>query len=262
MRRISGKHYSLPVPVPVLAVLGAAGVVVALIVALQILERRRLADRDAGFARDAASRGWHYTSHRVRTTRTERWQGMGLGGPWTLEIVEHRGRKRPAQRITRWWNGPAEASTPAGTPVVLLVALGDEVSRPLQALSGDGAIARLAAGAMRMALDVAIGMRFGATAGLDGRALEWLDRETPIVGGYTVLADDPAEVGRRLTPARLAAIRQAFAPGAWDDGAVRHPWIAFAGDRVAIAGMSRLSPRLADVEALVQAGGLVAQARG
>lgn len=248
-------------PVPVLAVLGAVVVVIALIVGLAVLERRRLAARDVELARDAAQRGWHFTSTTARGTRTERWQGMGFAGPWTAEIVEHRGRKRPTLRISRWWNGAADAVPPTGAPILLLISLGDDIGRPLAAATDGGLLAQMMAGAVRMGLAFAVDHRFGPQGSVQGRELHRVDQARPIVDGFAVLSDQPAEATRRLTPGLVAAIRQAFPPGAWDDGPIPHPWISLAGDRVVIAAMSRLAPRASDVAALVQAGVLVAQHR-
>lgn len=248
-------------PVPLLAVLGAAAVVVALVVGLVLFERRRLAARDADFGREAAQRGWRYTSGRFREGRTERWQGLGLGGPWTLEVVERSRRKRQAVRITRWWNAGPDAA-PATGPLVLLVARGDEMVGPIDAATSGGMLAELLAGAAQMGLAFAVDYRFGPVGALSGRTLERVDEAQPIVEGFAVLSDDPAGARRRLTPDLVAALRLALPPAAWTDGAIRQPWVSLAGDRLVIAGTSRLAPRIADIAALVQAGGQVAQRLG
>jgi hypothetical protein len=254
------------VPVPALVVLGAIGLVAVLVAVLLRMERRRLAARDADLARDAAQRGWRYEASKLRGRRTERWQGTGPSGPWTAEVVEQRRRKGPPTCFCRWWNGAADASPPTAGPVILLMALGEEVAAPFTlapggAAPGDGVLAGVLGGALRMALAMALDFRFGASSSLSAFQLQRVDRDRPIVDGYAVLSDDPARVTARLTPGFVAAVRQALPPRVWNDGPIRHPWIGLAGDRVAVAGVSRREPRAIDVAALVQAGGLLAQHR-
>ena len=255
-------------PVPALVVLGAIGLVAVLVAALLRMERRRQAARDADLAGDAARRGWRYEAWRVRGKRTERWQGIAASGPWTADVVEQRRRqqKGPTLRYCRWWNGPPDAPPPAAGPVILLLGLGDEAAAPFTVSPGGGAIAGALAGAadgaLRIALAMALDFRFGPSASLSAFPLRRVDPDRPIVDGYAVLADDPAAAAARLTPGFVAVVRQALPPDTWHDGPIRRPWVALAGDRVAVAGVARREPRAADVAALVQAGGLIAQHRG
>lgn len=258
-------------PVPALVVLGAIGLVAVLVAVLLRMERRRLAARDVDLARDAAQRGWRYESTRIRGKLTARWQGPGFtasgpGGSWTAEVNEQRRRKGATLHYCRWWNGPADAQPPAAGPVILLMALGDELAAPFTVAPGGGALASTLAGvgggALRIALAMALDFRFGPSASLSAFPLQRVDPDRPIIDGYAVLSDDPAAAAARLTPGFVAAVGQALPAALWDDGPIRRPWVSLAGDRVAVAGVSRLEPRAIDVAALVQAGGLLAQHRG
>ena len=250
-------------PVPALAVIGGAILLLAFVIALQILERRRLAARDEAFTREAAMRGWRYSSTARPGTRWERWQGAGLAGPWSVEITEHRGRKRPALRVMRWWNGGADAPGPTAGPIILLLPIGDETRLPLQSGAlGTGVLGRMAEGAARMALAMGVDHHFGPLGSIQGRTLERLDADQPMIEGFAVLADPEDEARRRLTPDLVAALRRAFPAAGWPGRAIHQPWVTVHGDRVAIACVSRLAPTAADVAALVEAGTLVAGARG
>ena len=137
-------------PVPVLAVAGAVAAIVFIVVALSVLESRRLEARREAFTREAAQRGWRYASRMEAGTRTERFEGSGLAGPWTAEVIERRGRKRPGVRLMRWWNAPADAPPPAG-PFLLMLAVEAEQRLPEEEPAA-GALARLAARTVQMAL--------------------------------------------------------------------------------------------------------------
>jgi hypothetical protein len=245
-------------PLPVLPVVGAIAAIVAVIVLLLVLERRRLASRREAFAREAAQRGWRHTVADARGTRVDRFQGTSLAGSWTADVVERRGRKRPGVRLLRWWNGAAEVS-PSPSPVVLLLPMSGTTGLPLDpGTIGTGVFASLAQRAVQAALAFGMSHHFGALADVRGRELHRLDTEAPMVEGFAVLADQPDDARRRLTPGLLGVLRQTFRPGVWAGRAIDQPWITVAGDRIAIACVSHRLPQAADVAALAEAGSTVA----
>jgi hypothetical protein len=248
-------------PVPVLPVVGAVAAIVAFVVLLLVLERRRLSARRDAFAREASQRGWRHAVADVRGTRIDRFQGTSLAGSWTAEVVERRGRKRPGVRLLRWWNGAPEAPQAPG-PVVLLLPMSGRTGLPLdQDTLGTGVFARLAHRAVQAALAFGMSHHFGALTDLRGRELHRLDAEAPLVDGYAVLADQPDDARRRLTPGLLGVLRQAFRPDAWTGRAIDQPWVTLAGDRIAIACVSQRVPVAQDVASLVEAGSTVARWR-
>jgi hypothetical protein len=252
-------NYSLAVPDPVLPAVGAVVVIIACIVALVALERRRTAARREAFAQEAARRGWRHAAADVRGRRVDRFQGTSLAGAWTAEVVERHGRKRPGVRLLRWWNGDPDAVASPSESIVLLVPSGAESRLPLGAGAlGDGVVARMAETAARAALAFGVDHHFGPLASIKGRVLHRLDMDGPIVDGFVVLSDAPDEARRRLTPGRLGVLRQALRPGAWDGRAIPRPWVTLAGDRLAIAVVSQSLPTAADVAALADAGAAIA----
>jgi hypothetical protein len=248
-------------PVPVLPVVGAIAAIVAIVVLLQMLEHRRLAVRRDEFAREASQRGWRHTVADVPGTRIDRFQGTSLSGGWTAEVVERRGRKRPGIRLLRWWNGAAETPAPPG-PVVLLLPMSGKTGLPLDKDTiGTGVFARMAHRAVQAALAFGMSHHFGALSDVRGRELQRLDAEAPLIEGFAVLADQPDEARRRLTPGLLGVLRQAFRPDGWKGRSIDQPWVTLAGDRIAIACVSQRLPHAADVAALVEAGSAVARWR-
>ena len=248
-------------PVPVLPVVGAIAAIVLFVVLLLVLEHRRRAARREAFARDASHRGWRHTVADARGTRIDRFQGTSLAGSWTADVVERPGRKRPGVRVLRWWNGAADGPPPAG-PVMLLLPMGGEGGVPLDrvadAARGTGTFARLAQRAVLAALAFGIDHHFGALVDVRGRELHRLDAEAPMVEGFAVLADQPDDARRRLTPGLLGVLRRAFRPAAWAGRAIERPWVTLTGDRIAIACVSQRQPDAADVAALADAGSMVA----
>jgi hypothetical protein len=248
-------------PVEALAVAGAVAAIVAVVVLLQVLDHRRLAARRDEFVRESSQRGWRHSVADVPGTRVDRFQGTSLSGSWTAEVVERRGRKRPGVRLLRWWNGAADTSAPAG-PVVLLLPLSGKTGLPLDKDTlGTGVFARMAHRAVQAALAFGMSHHFGALADVRGRELHRLDAEAPLVDGFAVLADQPDDARRRLTPGLLGVLRQAFRPDAWAGRSIDQPWVTLTGDRIAVACVSQKRPYAADVAALVEAGSSVARWR-
>lgn len=247
-------------PVPVLPVGGAVAAIIAIVVALRVVERRRNAARDAALAADAFRRGWRYSSTTSGFRRIERWQGSGPSGRWTAEVEQGPGRKPPGVRLFRWWNADPDAGQPIAGPTILLVPLADRSALPAPRLDA-GTFAQLAARAARMGIAFRRDHRTGGPANGRGRLIQRIDAERPLVAGFAVFSDQRDETIGRLPPALISTLEQRFAPTAWDSDRARHPWIALVGDRVAIACTAARAPAPADVAALVDAGAAVAGRR-
>jgi hypothetical protein len=117
---------------------------------------------------------------------------------------------------------------------------------------------RLAQFAARRRFARAFRRHVGGALALGGRRLQRVDDVGTASDRFVVFSDQPAEASRRLTPERLAAIRQVWS--AWADIGVTQPWIGLCGDRIVIAGIAGRPTGIAQVAALVEAGAALAGA--
>jgi hypothetical protein len=246
-------------PDPALIVLAVAAGVGVLLAGLMAYERRRLAARDEALARLAVQRGWRYQALREGGARIERFQGTGLAGAWTLDMVDARRRKRAPRRMIRWSDGgEAFTAPPADVTVVFLIPTGG-LTRPFELLASGGMAGAIAGTLIRKNLAQIFVHAFG-DAGLSGRELQMVKPSVPLID-YAVFAERKAEADRRVTPGLASAIQRAFSGDVWRTRGIEPPWITLAGDRVALAFMARRTPDAAAMTAVIDAGTVLASVR-
>jgi hypothetical protein len=240
-----------------LGLLGAIAFIALIAAALGYLsraERQRLAQREAQWLAESATKGWTLMADKDGLFQRMRWQGQTDGVAWTLEYRRGRHkRQNSADRAHRmcWW-----ASAFQGPPSpVLCMAMNKGQEQPSVKLAqGEGMLAALVQKAAGAALDKTLDVYFGEEAGrnVDARLLKMV--ETVSQPGYLVMAQDEVAAEHWLAGgcgAVLAALVNDTESALHPD--VGRPWVLWVGRQVMLANMRPVNS-MAEVERMVKAG--------